>query len=48
MAWINCDNIVLENDCELYFDDIFPVKILYPMVLMSNSTVYNISCNNFV
>lgn len=48
MAWINREVIVLESGQSLSFDNIFPIKILYPLVLMSDSTVYNICCGKFV
>lgn len=48
MAWISNGCVALENGASIHFDEIFPVKIIYPMVLMSNSTVYNLILNAFV
>lgn len=48
MAWINNNAIVLECGRILSFDNIFPIKILYPLVLMSDSTVYNIYNHSFI
>jgi hypothetical protein len=48
MACINDGAIVLQNGAVINFEGIFPVKILYPYVLMDNSTVYNLIYNKFI
>lgn len=48
MAFISNNEIILENGQKILFDDIFPVKILYPCALMSNATVYNLVRKQFV
>lgn len=48
MACISDGTIVLENGQTVSFEGIHPVRILYPCVLMDNSTVYNLVLEKFI
>lgn len=50
MAFIKDNKVVLKSGENIIFDDVYPIKIIWPVVLMSNrTTVYNcITCDYVV
>lgn len=48
MAYIKSGAIILKGGRQVVFDDIYPIKISYPFVLMSNYSLYNLLISNFI